>query len=149
MTRIIVKINDRATPAIKRMIKKSRFEGEQATYRIAKLGAKLLKHHARIAGIQKWRGILYSKNGIHARKRSKNVSEVVIPYYAYELDRWKGGHKVIRRGTLFEQWRNRKMPGFKGRIVYVKPYPFIESTFRSLNARLQTEMNRLGNNIIR
>jgi len=41
------------------------------------------------------------------------------------------------------------MPTYKGRIVYVKPYPFLESGFRSLNAKLQIEMNKLANNIIR
>lgn len=155
MAVVVMKTRDTATPYFDRMMKRLPVVGDRTAWNVAQKGAKMLKHHAKLAGIRKWRGKLFSKQGIRAKKKRRGVFQIIIPYYGYELDQWRGGYKQVRRGTLLAKWikTSPKSP-FKGRRgmprqIWVRPHPFIEQGWRSLDASTPTELERLANNILR
>ena len=147
MAQVRIKVNDKATPYIKRITTRIPIEAGLSGWNMAQKGAKLLKRQARIAGIKDWRRKLLSRNGIKAKKLSKFTYGVQIPLYGVKLDSMRPHKVALKPGRLITQWARDK--GIKARVITVRPHPFIEAGWRNLVNSIPTELERMINKILR
>jgi hypothetical protein len=90
-----------------------------------------------------WRGKLLKS--IQARKLSKNMYGIYMPYYGEHLDRMPTHWVSLRRGRLITQWAMDKL-GKQTGAIQVHAHPFIQTPLMKVRRQakriVEKEINR-------
>ncbi len=92
-----------------------------------------------------WRGRLLNKT--RARKLSKNVYGVFMPFYGEDLDKRSPRWVSLKRGRLITQWAKEK--GIKAKSIRVRKHPFIDRPVSKVRKKARQIVQREINKAIR
>lgn len=146
--RMNIRVRDKGTFAyLKGVSNRAKKVGPREAWNLTQFGAKALRQSAISAGIKPWRGNLISQRGIQPKKIGKNNYGIAIIRTGVMLDSMQPHFVSLKRGRLITQWARQK--GIKGRSIFVRPHPFIDSGFRMMVNKLSLTANKIGNKIIR
>ena len=122
--------------------------GKRTAWNLTQFGAKALIQTAINAGIRPWRNrLLKYGTGIEPRKLGKGSYGIFIPYYGIHLDRMSPHFVSLKKGRLITQWARQK--GINGKAIFVRPHPYVMMGFGKILNRLNVEVRKAGNKIVR
>jgi hypothetical protein len=138
---LAVKINVKGlgdvTHFVRGLPKNMELEVGNAGFDYAVVARDSLKKRLRMVSKQ-WKGKIF--NGIKAKKLSKFRSVVTMPIEGVWLDSMRPHHVSLKPGRLITQWAEDR--GYNGRVIFVRPHPFVNDALRNARKRLPVEVRR-------
>lgn len=106
-------------------------ECAEAGHDLIKLMQRNMRYEVTRQGLV-WRGKLW--NGIQARRKSKNRSELVVPSYGVSLDSMNPHMVKLKKGRLIRLWAMQKGNSYLKQVakrqgsIMVHPHPWIDKS---------------------